>query len=132
MKIQDLCNLIDQILDEYATVKRFKIGKTDNLENREEDYHEKGYNFIHPLYTGEKEEISQAEKDLIKYFTETSRHKNKCTNKQEGGGSPDATMLYLAIEKEDASINDLNIKELILDKYFSNQQQNKHYEDKNS
>lgn len=120
MEIQNLCNLIDRILDEYATVKRFKIGKTDNLENREEDYHEDGYNFIHPLYTGEKEEISQAEKDLIKYFTEMSRHKDKCVNEQEGGGSPDATMLYLAIEMEEVSVKDLNIKELIIDKYFSN------------
>ena len=120
MEIQQLCIQIDKLLDEYTKVESFKIGKTNDPKAREDDYHVDDYAFFKVIDEGSEKEISEAEKDLIHYFTIQSRHKKKCANKQEGGGSPDATMLYIALKIKDISINDLNIKTYIFDKYFSN------------
>ena len=120
MELKILYNQIEKFLDDYTAIEKFKIGKTENVEDREDDYYIDGYNFVFPLCSGEKDSISQTEKDLIKYFTETSRHKEKCENEQQGGGSPNADTLYIAVKIKDPSVNDLNIKEYISDKYFSN------------
>lgn len=118
MEIKTLCIQIDKLLDEYTTVESFKIGKTSDPNAREDDYILEGYPLFHVIHTGEKEEISSAEKDLINYFTTQSRHKDKCDNMHKGGGAPDATMLYIALKVKDFSLNDLNIQEYIFDKYF--------------
>lgn len=118
MEIQQLFIQIDKFLDDYTNVESFKIGKTDDPKAREEDYHVEDYSFFHVIAVGEKKEISKAEKDLILYFMTQSRHKEKCANEQEGGGSPNATMLYIALKIKDISIKDLNTKTYIFDKYF--------------
>ncbi len=73
---------IRKVLNEEELVE-FKIGKTDNLSRREEEYKIKGYP---NLYSIEEcynlEEINQLEKDLIAIF----KNNPKCANINDGGG----------------------------------------------
>lgn len=119
MELQDLCVKIDQFLDEYTDVEKFKIGKTNNIEEREDDYHVDNYHFVQELCIGTSSDISKAEIYLTKHFREESRHKERCDNKRDGGGSPDATLLYIALKMKDASIQHLNEREAMIEKYFS-------------
>lgn len=107
-QIELLKSEIDSFLTKHKKYNSFIIGKTENLYKRREDYYESGYQFVWEIAIGESQIITKTEKDLIKYFTTKSTHKDKCLNKQEGGGSNNATILYIAIKAKNLDINDLH------------------------
>lgn len=107
-KIKLLKNEIDSFLTKHKKFSSFKIGKTGNLDYRRKEYYELGFQFVWEIATGEAQIITNTEKGLIKYFTNESPHKYKCLNEQEGGGSNNATILYIAIKAENLDINDLH------------------------
>lgn len=80
----------------------FIIGKTSDLDERKKGY---AGMYLWPLAEGTPEVINQAEKDIVACF----KNYPMCENENEGGGgSPDATHLYLAIRmKENSTIDDL-------------------------
>lgn len=84
-------------------IKSFKIGKTANPDERftSEDYDHFHYASI-IAHCNDSAIITQAEEDLISYFQKHKSLKDKCCNEQLGGGSPDATYLYIVAGREDA------------------------------
>ena len=118
MVIQQLCIQIDKLLDDHTDVEKFKIGKTSNLDTREDDYQENGYHKVIKICSGEAKEISDAEIALTKYFRDDSKYKKRCDNRRDGGGSSDATILYIALRINDISIQHLNEFE-VYEQYFS-------------
>lgn len=119
MDIQELRTQIEAFLADYPDVEKFKIGKTANWEDRENDYQEQGYNKVLRLSTDKAEKISETETTLNSYFRFESKYRNKCDNERNGGGSPDATILYIALKMKDINVQHLNEFEII-DKYFAN------------
>ena len=115
MKLQDLCTKIDSFLTENPDYFVFKIGKTDDIEARQEAPEYKGYRLWH-LLNGTPKEVSDAEIYLINYFMKTSTHKNKCQNNRSGGGSDEADKVYIAVKKENFTINDVCKDETMIDK----------------
>lgn len=118
MVIQQLCIQIDKLLDDHTDVEMFKIGKTSNLDIREDDYQENGYHKVIKICSGNAKEISDAEIALTKYFRDDSKYKDGCDNQRVGGGSSDATLLYIALKMDDISIQHLNEFE-VYEPYFS-------------
>lgn len=118
MDIHVLRTKIEEFLNDHTDVEKFKIGKTGNWDEREDDYQEDGYHKVIKLCSGEAKEISDAEITLTKYFRKDSTHKDKCDNQRDGGGSSNATILYIALKMNDISIEHLSEFE-IYDQYFS-------------
>lgn len=118
MNIQLIRTQIEAFLDDHIDVEKFKIGKTSNLDTREDDYQENGYHKVIKICSGEAKEISDAEIALTKYFRDDSKYKERCDNRRDGGGSSDATILYIALRINDISIQHLNEFE-VYEQYFS-------------
>ena len=118
MNIQLIRTQIEAFLDDHTDVEMFKIGKTSNLNIREDDYQENGYHKVIKICSGEAKEISDAEIVLTKYFRDDSKYKERCDNRRDGGGSSDATILYIALRINDISIQHLNEFE-VYEQYFS-------------
>lgn len=118
MNIQLIRTQIEAFLDDHIDVEKFKIGKTSNLDTREDDYQENGYHKVIKICSGEAKEISDAEIALTKYFRDDSKYKERCDNRRDGGGSSDATILYIALRINDISIQHLNEFE-VYEQFFS-------------
>jgi len=118
MNIQLIRTQIEAFLDDHIDVEKFKIGKTSNLDTREDDYQENGYHKVIKICSGEAKEISDAEIALTRYFRDDSKYKERCDNRRDGGGSSDATILYIALRINDISIQHLNEFE-VYEQYFS-------------
>ena len=118
MNIQLIRTQIEAFLDDHIDVEKFKIGKTSNLATREDDYQENGYHKVIKICSGEAKEISDAEIALTRYFRDDSKYKERCDNRRDGGGSSDATILYIALRINDISIQHLNEFE-VYEQYFS-------------
>lgn len=118
MNIQLIRTQIEAFLDDHIDVEKFKIGKTSNLDTREDDYQENGYHKVIKICSGEAKEISDAEIALTKYFRDDSKYKERCDNRRDGGGSSDATILYIALRINDIFIQHLNEFE-VYEQYFS-------------
>lgn len=88
-------------LTDYPKME-FKIRKTSDLDECKQGY---AGMYLWPLATGAPEVINQAEKDIVAFF----KNNPMCKNEHEGGGgSTDATLLYLAMRmKENSTIDDL-------------------------
>lgn len=98
-KLQDS---YESIVDELSLeeVKFFKIGITNSLEEREEQYLSEGYSQVYPLATGNNANIIQAESDLIKELLSDNRVNSKCKNKSTVPGlgqTQSAGILYVAV-----------------------------------
>lgn len=83
--------------DEILT---FKVGITDNIEERRQGYTSQHDVKLFKIAEGSNQAIIQAEKDLIDYFL-ASRFREKCKNEPNTGGKGNvekADELYVAIE----------------------------------
>lgn len=101
-------------------IEYFKIGKTANPDERfaGEDYDNFHYASI-IAHCDDSAIITQAEEDLISYFQKHKSLKDKCRNEQLGGGSPDATYLYIvAVEKDADPYAALLDKDALMDEEF--------------
>lgn len=88
--IKDIENVCDG-----DTIKKFYIGKTDNVNDRECEHINNGYTNFSIIATGKPDIINHAEKELISYF-QTSRLKSKLANINNGGaGNTEADTLYI-------------------------------------
>ena len=73
---------IKQLLEDKDLVE-FKIGKTDNPEEREKAHKVEGYTkLISLVQLNSIENMDRMEKELISFF----KHNPKCGNKNDGGG----------------------------------------------
>lgn len=107
-EIEDLILKIEDLLSN-SNYKEFYIGKTDDLERRKKEHEDEGYNFFWEIAQGTPDIINEGEKKLIDYFKNSSSVKNKCKNENEGGGgTSQATFLYLAVRAEIKNIHDLS------------------------
>ena len=85
--IENVCN--------GDTIKKFYIGKTDNVNDRECEHINNGYTNFSIIAKGASNIINNAEKELISYF-QTSRLKSKLVNiNNGGGGNAEADTLYI-------------------------------------
>lgn len=88
--IKDIENVCDG-----DTIKKFYIGKTDNVNDRECEHINNGYTNFSIIAKGASNIINNAEKELISYF-QTSRLKSKLVNiNNGGGGNAEADTLYI-------------------------------------
>lgn len=88
--IKDIENVCDG-----DTIKKFYIGKTDNVNDREFEHINNGYTNFSIIATGTPDIINHAEIALISYF-QTSRLKSKLVNiNNGGGGNAEADTLYI-------------------------------------
>lgn len=86
----------------------FKIGKTDDLDERRDKYRSEGYYYLWEIGCGTSSDINMAEKTLIEYFRDESPYRKRCKNKNDGGGgNPNANKLYLAVKPEKYEFEDL-------------------------
>lgn len=84
-----------------SDIKRFKIGKTSNAQERFNSGDYDDFLFASVIATSENTAmIDQAEKDLIYYFRNHQILREKCDNKQEGGGPDGATAVYIVAQKQ--------------------------------
>lgn len=90
-------------------IKSFYIGKTANVNDRECEQMNRGYSNFSELAKGKSEDINEAEKELISYFSK-SVFASKFNNKnQGGGGNPSADTLYAVfITQNIQDISELN------------------------
>lgn len=96
--IKTIIQEIEKKLDIREDFIEFKIGKTNNIEERKFGYENEGYPYIWEIGYGEPDVITEAEKILIQYFRDESPYKDRCKNIQEGGGNPKSNKLYLAVK----------------------------------
>lgn len=99
----------------------FKVGKTANPDDRfaNDEYDNFQYASI-IAHCDDSEIITQAEVDLINYFRNHKNLNKKCYNEQLGGGSPDATYLYIVAGRETADpYAALFDKEKLMDEGFN-------------
>lgn len=88
--IKDIENVCDG-----DTIKKFYIGKTENVNDRECEHINNGYTNFSVIAKGTSNIINNAEKELISYF-QTSRLKSKLANiNNGGGGNTKANTLYI-------------------------------------
>ena len=88
--IKDIENVCDG-----DTIKKFYIGKTDNVNDRECEHINNGYTNFSIIATGTPDIINNAEIALISYF-QTSPLKSKLANiNNGGGGNTKANTLYI-------------------------------------
>lgn len=88
--IKDIENVCDG-----DTIKKFYIGKTDNVNDRECEHINNGYTNFSIIATGTPDIINNAEIALISYF-QTSPLKSKLANiNNGGGGNTEADSLYI-------------------------------------
>ena len=88
--IKDIENVCDG-----DTIKKFYIGKTDNVNDRECEHINNGYTNFSIIAKGASNIINNAEKELISYF-QTSPLKSKLANiNNGGGGNAEADTLYI-------------------------------------
>lgn len=107
-KIEDLIPKIENLLSN-SNYKEFYVGKTDDLEKRNKEHEDEGYNLFWEIAHGIPDSISEGEKKLINYFRNKSSVKDKCENENEGGGGNNqATFLYLAVRADINSIHDFS------------------------
>lgn len=107
-KIKKLCELIDGELSHITNLISFKIGKASDLEERETQYYFDGFNDFNEIANGKPATINVAEIELIRYFMNESKYKDKCLNINEGGGpSEKANHLYIAIKYGAENIDEL-------------------------
>ena len=77
------------------TIKKFYIGKTDNVNDRECEHINNGYTNFSIIATGNPDIINNAEIALISYF-QTSHLISKLANiNNGGGGNTKANTLYI-------------------------------------
>lgn len=115
MELQELCTKIDTFLKNHSDYIAFKIGKTKDIERREEEYRQEGYQHIWHLLNGSPEEVSEAENRLEDYFMNTSPHKSKCKNEREGGGSDEADKVYIALKVNNYTVDNVCDDEILID-----------------
>jgi putative phosphopantetheine-binding protein len=88
--IKDIENVCDG-----DTIKKFYIGKTDNVNDRECEHINNGYTNFSIIATGNPDIINNAEIALISYF-QTSHLISKLANiNNGGGGNTKANTLYI-------------------------------------
>ena len=88
--IKDIENVCDG-----DTIKKFYIGKTDDVNDRECDHKNNGYTNFSIIATGTPDIINNAEIALISYF-QTSHLISKLANiNNGGGGNTKANTLYI-------------------------------------
>jgi len=91
LTFEELCEIVSVFVDEK--VSAFKIGKTDDIEEREKADEYKDW-VLKELINGDADKITRLEKKLIKHFINNP----KCKNELEGSsGNPDADTLYIAL-----------------------------------
>ena len=88
--IKDIENVCDG-----DTIKKFYIGKTDNVNDRECEHINNGYTNFSIIAKGASDIINYTETALISYFR-TSPLKSKLVNiNNGGGGNAEADTLYI-------------------------------------
>ncbi len=118
-KLQAVLNQIDeQLLKGYIT--KFKIGKTGDVDERfaANDYDD--YALVSIIaHSDDTKKVDTAEKDLIDYYKNHKGLKDKCENKNLGGGNPGATSVYIIAKSSKADYLDRMIgKEPLMDNDF--------------
>ena len=104
--IRELCEMIENSIISMETVRKFYIGKTDNIERRREEHSvEDGYQLTKQIAEGTPEQINKAEKQAIAYFKK--KGDERFENKGDGGEGPDGNLLYISLGLEITDINDL-------------------------
>ena len=97
ISIKDLCTKLNEKLHARPTITGFYIGKTNNIETRENEHEEEGYSSTIALASGTYEQVSKAEESLIFYFSHSDLS-NKLKNKSSYSvGSKDADIIYVSI-----------------------------------
>lgn len=86
----------------------FKIGKTDNPEQRFEQQDYDQYDFADVIaISDDVVKISQAENDLINYFTMHDRLRTKCKNQRSGSaGNEDCSAIYIVSALKSRDVHD--------------------------
>ena len=106
-ELQTIIQEIEKELKFRTDLIEFKIGKTDDIEDRKFGYKKEGYPYIWEIGYGTSDVITEAEKILIRYFRDESPYKDRCKNEQEGGGNPKANKLYLAAKPDKLDFDNL-------------------------
>ena len=104
-----LTQILSQIVDylKQDRIIEFKVGITDNLEERRKGYREF---ILSPIAEGDSQEIIQGEKDLIQYFKAHKTLKEKCSNEIGAGGAgqvENASIIYIAVRPNKVENTDL-------------------------
>ena len=106
-ELKTIIQEIEKELEHRTDLIEFKIGKTDDIEDRKFGYKNEGYPYIWEIGYGEPVVITEAEKILIRYFRDESPYKDRCRNEQEGGGNPKADKLYFAAKPDELVYDNL-------------------------
>lgn len=106
--LQTIIKAVEEKLKFRTDFIEFKIGKTDDLEERKAQYQSEKYYYLWEIGYGTPNDVNMAEKAIIKYFRDKSPYKERCKNENDGGGgNPKADKLYLAVKPEKYEFEDL-------------------------
>lgn len=115
--IEELFRLLNEKLESMKSLKKFYIGKTNDIESRRKQHHDDECYETIEIAHGNFDSVKKAEEFLIKKFKDNPL----CHNKQIGGG-PDGDKLYLAytcVLTGAKSIDELDDDDLNWEKSFS-------------
>lgn len=108
-KLEEIRDWIEEELSSFSELIEFKIGKASDCEERFKTYYQpKGYQSYIELATGSPLSVSDGERNLLDYFLDHPKWKDKCANERSGSaGDPNASHLYLTVKCKMKSIDDL-------------------------
>ena len=114
---EELFQLLKEKLESMKFLKKFYIGKTNDIECRRKQHRDEGYSETIEIAHGDYESIKKAEEYLIKMFKDNCL----CDNEQVGGG-PKGNKLYISYTCDFAgakSIDELDDDDLNWEDSFS-------------